>query len=109
MPILRRNCLKERPDNEPTSSSSTVRVPSVSGIILLMSRMSVDLPAPLKPMMAINSPCSIVRLTCDNAIVPFGYVFPTLLNVIIDTPLKNKAQGTTLSLIIRGKSRRLSD
>ena len=46
-----------------TSVSSTVNSPSVMSIMRLMVRISVDLPAPERPMMATNSPCSNLRLT----------------------------------------------
>ena len=70
MPILRRNRRSERPLSVITSTSSTITWPSVRSIMRLMVRISVDLPAPDRPITATNSPCSICRFTCERPRVP---------------------------------------
>ena len=42
----------------------------------------MDLPAPDRPMMATNSPCSNLRLTSLRPLTPLGYVLETCLNSI---------------------------
>ena len=56
IPIFRRKRRRLFPFKVMTSVPSTVSWPSVTSIIRLMVRISVDLPAPLRPMMATNSP-----------------------------------------------------
>ena len=82
MPILRRNLRSALPESLETSVPSTVNSPSVISIMRLMVRISVDLPAPDRPMMATNSPCSNLRLTSLRPLTPLGYVLETCLNSI---------------------------
>ena len=82
MPILRRNLRSALPESLETSVPSTVNSPSVISIMRLMVRISVDLPAPDRPIMATNSPCSNLRLTSLRPLTPLGYVLETCLNSI---------------------------
>ena len=72
MPIFRRNFRRLFPWRDMTSVPSTVSCPWVMSCIRLMVRIRVDLPAPDRPMMATNSPWSMVRLMCRRASYPLG-------------------------------------
>ena len=67
IPMCRRNLRSAAPCSVITSISSTVSLPSVMSCMRLMVRMRVDLPAPDRPMMATNSPWSMVRLMSFRA------------------------------------------
>lgn len=72
MPMRRRKARKLLPCSVMTSVPSTVSVPSVMSCMRFIVRISVDFPAPDRPMMATNSPCSIVRFIFLSASKPFG-------------------------------------
>lgn len=58
MPMLRRRPRSSHPRSAVTSTSLKRTVPPFGSTSLLMQRMSVDLPAPLGPMMAKKSSAS---------------------------------------------------
>ena len=84
IPIFLRKVRSSFPFKFLTSNPSTVRVPDVMSCIRLIVRSNVDFPAPERPMIATNSPCSIFKLTLSSPTTPFGYTFDTSLNSIIN-------------------------
>jgi hypothetical protein len=63
MPILPRKVFKPRPRNAVTDSPLNKTVPLVGSTKRLIHRISVDFPAPDKPITATNSPADTSRST----------------------------------------------
>ncbi len=67
MPMRRRSATKPSSSRPPTSTPSTRTVPPLAASSALMVRSSVDLPAPLRPMMPKTSPRSTANETASSA------------------------------------------
>ena len=72
MPIWRRILRISDWDSAVMSTSFQMTLPEVGSIRRLMQRSRVDLPDPLRPMTARNSPSSTSKLTSVRATVPLG-------------------------------------
>jgi len=67
MPIRRRRPTSASSSRLPTSTPSTRTRPALGRSSMLIERSSVDLPAPLRPMMPKTSPRAIENDTSDSA------------------------------------------
>ena len=72
MPICRRTLRISLLEAAVRSWSFQKILPEVGSIRRLMQRSSVDLPEPLRPITARNSPSATSKLTSFSACVPFG-------------------------------------
>ena len=68
--------------------------PSLVSYSLLMVRMSVDFPAPDRPMMATKLPSGMVRLMSFRASNPLGYLMLTWENSIMRCLLRDGTPPT---------------
>src|SRR5512136_1247365 len=81
------------PDAAVTSIPFHRMRPAVGSISRLMQRSSVDLPEPLRPITARNSPSCTSKLTSRKACVPLGYVLTRCSTFSIGAPYyKNEGE-----------------
>src|ERR1700737_4376438 len=84
-----------------TSLPSTVSVPDVGSIILLIIRIDVVLPQPDGPTKTVSVPSGTSSVRSSTATVPSGYFLVTFLKVIMRSLLHGLVEAVVLDPLTR--------